>query len=69
MIFLLAFGSTLIITFIFALNIANIKTLDQRLEIIDSCATMDELEKVRKVTYEKHMWYLLTFRDPKNLYK
>ena len=45
----------------------NHKTFEQRIYYIDY--DTPEYQKFTKVTYNKHWWYLITFRDPSRLYK
>lgn len=51
----------------------NIRTYNQRIQIIDwvySDKTVWRLRSAQydKVKYDRHLWQLVTFRDPKRLY-
>ena len=47
--------------------VCNDKTYEQRVSIIRS--KNYNRDKFDKVSYNKHLWYLVTFRNPKRLYK
>jgi hypothetical protein len=50
----------------------NEKTYRQRQKLLPSAGDTDFWEKMRqfqKVSYNRHNWYLLTFRNPDELYR
>lgn len=53
-------------------QICNIRTYKQRDRLIPNPGDplyWEKLEKYKKVSYDKHIWYLFTFRNALNLYK
>lgn len=50
------------------LLVCNRRTYKQRIHLITSMTNFDELLAVREVTYERHMWSLITGRNPRKLY-
>lgn len=52
-------------------QICNIRTYRQRTNMLkaDDPLFWEKLEKYKKVSYGKHIWYLFTFRNALNLYK
>lgn len=69
-IFLVAMGAILLM--LLGMGIANQRTLKQRLEIIDEAYSYppnkEKIKKLSEVSYDKHLWYNITLRDPKKLY-
>lgn len=52
--------------------IANNKTYNQRIEIMPKAADPDFWNKMQvfdSVSYNRHLWYLITLRNPYNLYQ
>ena len=52
--------------------ICNWKTFSQRQSLIPKIGDplfFEKIERYRAVSDDKHFWYLITFRDPKPLYK
>lgn len=52
-------------------QICNIRTFRQRTNMLkaDDPLFWEKLEKYKKVSYDKHIWHLVTFRNALNLYK
>ena len=46
--------------------ICNNKALKERLIIIDNCT---DFNNFKRISYMKHLWYVMTFRNAKKLYK
>ena len=57
---------------VIAVNIANHFTFKQRMKLIDEAYSYpydeEKMNKLRSVSYRKHMWYLITLRNPRKLY-
>jgi hypothetical protein len=59
--------SFILVATVFWALFCNNKTLKQRLKILNT--DPERYHKIPKVSYEKHLFHLLTCRNPYNLYK
>ena len=66
-------GGFIVLAFFIWSIICNERTRTQRLELINlrpmgEARYQDFAREWDAVSYDKHYWYLITFRDPKKLY-
>ena len=48
--------------------ICNQRTLRQKIKALHEAKNITQLDMVAEVSYIKHLFYLMTFRNPKKLY-
>jgi hypothetical protein len=46
----------------------NNQTYNHRIRMIDKCSKWDLFNELDSVSYSQHLWYLMTFRDWRELY-